>query len=148
LPHHAAPRRAAPRCTTPRPLPCVLPLMYPTHREPTMRRDPCTTRPKSPAVACLPARLLACLPACLPGLPWPGLAWPGLACPPACLLACLPALACLCSPICPTGLPSLLCLPRRSRFARENRSLLKYIGEYEERPRRALPGEALAGKWL
>lgn len=45
----------------------VLPLMYPTHREPTMRRDPCTTRPKSPR--CLPACLLACLPACLPCLP-------------------------------------------------------------------------------
>lgn len=117
----SSPLPAAPRRAAPRPLPCVLPLMYPTHREPTMRRDPCTTRPKSPA---LPVYLPACLPACrLAGLP-------------ACLRACLAcSLACVRLSAPPACLRCSACL-RRSRFARENRSLLKYIGEYEERPRR------------
>lgn len=81
---------------------------------------------------CLPACLRACLvwlSACLPAMV-------RFACSLACVRLSAPPACLRCS-------ASL-----RSRFARENRSLLKYIGEYEERPRRALPGEALAGKWL
>jgi len=84
-------------------------------------------------LACLPA-LPACLPVCLPAYArlfvWP--AWS----------TCLFSLACvrLSAP------PALFCWRRavKPRFARENRSLLKYIGERPrgERPRRI----ALAGR--
>lgn len=118
-PRHAAPSRAAPRhVLSPASSPlCIQPIANLRCDATHVQRVPKVPRCLSTCClpACLPARF--CLPAC-PGLPTCS----------QCLCVCRLSAS-------PTCLRCSACL-RRSRFARENRSLLEYIGEYEERPRR------------
>lgn len=109
----AAPRRAAPRRAAPRHV--LSPASSPLCIQPIANlRCDATHVQRVPKVPRLPA----CLPSCVPALP-------ALPVSLACIRLSAPHWVAF----------SSACL-RRSRFARENRSLLEYIGEYEERPRR------------